>query len=87
MAKTKAKVGVVGYGIIGKRVADAVAAQSDMTLVGVADIISDVRLRIAQERNYPIYCSVPDFEPRMREAGYNWVYIEDDKSQKDDEKY
>lgn len=73
MAKTKAKVGVVGYGIIGKRVADAVAAQSDMTLVGVADIISDVRLRIAQERNFPIYCSVPDFEPKMREAGFEIV--------------
>ncbi len=78
MAKPKAKVGVVGYGIIGKRVCDAVAAQSDMRLVGVADIISDVRLRIAKERNYPIYCSVPDFEPKMREAGYEIVgYLED----------
>ncbi len=78
MVKTKARVGVVGYGIIGKRVADAVAAQSDMKLIGVADIISDVRLRIAQERNYPIYCSVPDFEPSMREAGYEIVgYLED----------
>ncbi|MFX0184464.1 MAG: type II glyceraldehyde-3-phosphate dehydrogenase, partial [Candidatus Hodarchaeota archaeon] len=78
MTKTKAKIGVVGYGIIGKRVADAVAAQSDMELVGVADIISDVRLRIAVERKYPIYCSVSDFEPKMREAGYEIVgYLED----------
>ena len=38
MAKTKANIGVVGYGVIGKRVADAVAAQSDMKLVGVADM-------------------------------------------------
>ncbi|UCE13946.1 MAG: type II glyceraldehyde-3-phosphate dehydrogenase, partial [Candidatus Heimdallarchaeota archaeon] len=52
--------------------------QSDMTLVGVADIISDVRLRIAQERNFPIYCSVPDFEPKMREAGFEIVgFLED----------
>jgi glyceraldehyde-3-phosphate dehydrogenase (NAD(P)) len=78
VVKAKAKVGVVGYGIIGKRVCDAVAAQSDMKLVGVADIISDVRLRIAQERNYPIYCSVPDFEPTMREAGFEIVgYLKD----------
>ncbi len=78
MVKTNANIGVVGYGVIGKRVADAVAAQSDMKLVGVADIISDVRLRIAQQRNYPIYCSVPDFEPTMREAGYEIVgYLED----------
>ncbi|MFX0084040.1 MAG: type II glyceraldehyde-3-phosphate dehydrogenase [Candidatus Hodarchaeota archaeon] len=77
MAKT-GKVGVVGYGVIGKRVADAVAAQPDMKLVGIADIISDVRLRIAKERKYPIYCSVPDFEPRMREAGYEVVGFLDD---------
>ena len=78
MAKTKANIGVVGYGVIGKRVADAVAAQSDMKLIGVADIISDVRLRIAVERKYPIYCSVPDFEPKMREAGFETVgYLED----------
>ena len=78
MAKTKANIGVVGYGIIGKRVADAVAAQSDMNLIGVADIISDVRLRIAVERKYPIYCSVPDFEPKMKEAGYEIAgYLDD----------
>ena len=54
------------------------AAQSDMKLVGVADIISDVRLRIAKARNYPIYCSVPDFEPKMKEAGFEIVgYLED----------
>jgi glyceraldehyde-3-phosphate dehydrogenase (NAD(P)) len=78
MAKSDAKVGIVGYGVIGKRIADAIVAQPDMKLVGVADIISDVRLRIAKERNYPIYCSVPDFEPKMREAGYDIVgYLDD----------
>lgn len=74
----KAKVGVVGYGIIGKRVADAVAAQSDMELIGVADIISDVRLRIAAERGFSIYCSVPDFAPKMKAAGYEIVGFLDD---------
>ena len=83
MAKN-AKVGVVGYGVIGKRIADAITAQSDMKLVGVADIISDVRLRIAQQRNYPIYCSVPDFEPKMREAGYEIVGYLDDMVKKCD---
>ncbi|MHA2224674.1 MAG: type II glyceraldehyde-3-phosphate dehydrogenase [Candidatus Hodarchaeales archaeon] len=78
MSSTKANIGIVGYGIIGKRIADAVAAQSDMTLVGIADIISDVRLRIAKERKYPIYCSVPDFEPKMKEAGFEIAgYLED----------
>ena len=31
----KIKVGIVGYGTIGKRVADAVLLQDDMELVGV----------------------------------------------------
>jgi len=33
-----AKVGVVGYGVIGQRLADGVAAQEDMELVGIADL-------------------------------------------------
>ena len=33
----KVKVGVNGYGVIGKRVADAVSIQDDMELVGICD--------------------------------------------------
>jgi glyceraldehyde-3-phosphate dehydrogenase (NAD(P)+) (phosphorylating) len=32
-----ARVAINGYGVIGKRVADAVNLQSDMTLAGMAD--------------------------------------------------
>jgi glyceraldehyde-3-phosphate dehydrogenase/erythrose-4-phosphate dehydrogenase len=31
------RVAVNGYGVIGKRIADAVTLQDDMTLIGVAD--------------------------------------------------
>lgn len=43
MSSTKKgiRVAVNGYGVIGKRVADAVAKQDDMQLVGVADVVSD----------------------------------------------
>ena len=34
----KVKVGVAGYGVIGQRLADGVAMQGDMELVGVADV-------------------------------------------------
>jgi glyceraldehyde-3-phosphate dehydrogenase (NAD(P)) len=44
-----ARVAINGYGVIGKRVADAVALQDDMTLVGVADVVSDYRIRVAVE--------------------------------------
>jgi glyceraldehyde-3-phosphate dehydrogenase (NAD(P)) len=41
------RVAVNGYGVIGKRVADAVAAQEDMVLAGVSDIETDWRPRMA----------------------------------------
>ena len=34
----KVKVGVAGYGVIGQRLADGVARQEDMELVGVSYI-------------------------------------------------
>ena len=55
----RVRVGVNGYGVIGKRVADAVSLQDDMQLVGVADIVHDYRIRVAVERGYPVYASDP----------------------------
>jgi glyceraldehyde-3-phosphate dehydrogenase (NAD(P)) len=39
------RVAVNGYGVIGKRVADAVRMQPDMELVGVSDVVSDYRIK------------------------------------------
>lgn len=55
MSSRIARVAVNGYGVIGKRVADAVTLQDDMELVGVCDVISDFRIRLAVERGYPVY--------------------------------
>ena len=41
----KIKVGVAGYGTIGQRLADGVALQEDMELVGVADIAPTLGIR------------------------------------------
>ena len=72
------KVGIVGYGVIGKRVADAVAAQPDMEVAGIADIIADARMEIAKKRGFPIYCSIPDFREKMEHAGFDIQgYLED----------
>lgn len=65
----KVKVGVNGYGVIGKRVADAVALQKDMKLVGVSDIATDYRVQVAVKRGYPIYASLKEAVPEMRKAG------------------
>ena len=41
----KIRVAVNGYGVIGKRIADAVALQDDMELVGIADVVTDWRIK------------------------------------------
>jgi glyceraldehyde-3-phosphate dehydrogenase (NAD(P)+) (phosphorylating) len=55
MRKARIRVAVNGYGVIGKRVADAVVAQDDMELVGVADLVSDWRIQVAIQKAYPIF--------------------------------
>ena len=63
-----ARVAINGYGVIGKRVADAVALQEDRQLMGAADIGSDYRIRLAVEHGYRVYASLPDRAAEM-EAG------------------
>ncbi len=67
-----AKVAVVGYGVIGQRLADGVAAQEDMELVGIADVVPSISLRGWKERGMPydLYCAVPGMEKGLEDAGY-----------------
>lgn len=62
------RVAVNGYGVIGKRVADAIAQQDDMTLAGVADIGTDWRLRMANRQGYPLYGATAEHADAMRQA-------------------
>lgn len=47
----KIRVGIAGYGTIGQRLADGVALQGDMELVGVADLEPTLSLRALRERD------------------------------------
>jgi glyceraldehyde-3-phosphate dehydrogenase (NAD(P)) len=47
----KIRVGVAGYGTIGQRLADGVAFQEDMELVGVADLAPTLALRALREND------------------------------------
>lgn len=47
------KVGVAGYGVIGQRLADGVALQKDMKLIGVADIAPTLAVRALKEKGMP----------------------------------
>ena len=66
---SKVRVGINGYGVIGKRVADAVALQNDMEVAGVTAVNADYRIRVAAERGYPIFAAVPEKLSMMHEAG------------------
>lgn len=47
----KIRVGIAGYGTIGQRLADGVALQEDMELVGIADLAPTLSLRALRERD------------------------------------
>ena len=69
MTKTTVKVGVNGYGVIGKRVAEAIAKQDDMKLVGISKVSGDYRAKLAEKKGFIIYCSVPEKLSEMRSSG------------------
>ncbi len=69
MTKAAARVGINGFGVIGKRVADAVTKQKDMKLIGVSDVVGDYRVKLGQKKGYPIYSSIPDKLPDMKKQG------------------
>ncbi|MFY1113218.1 MAG: type II glyceraldehyde-3-phosphate dehydrogenase [Methanosarcinaceae archaeon] len=52
---SKAKIAVNGYGTIGKRVADAVQAQDDMEIIGVAKTRPNYEAAVAAQLGYDIY--------------------------------
>ena len=67
--ETRIRVAVVGYGVIGKRVADAVALQTDMQLAGVADVATDWRLQVAAALGLPIFAGDAASLASMRSVG------------------
>lgn len=70
MSKENAiKVAVVGYGVIGRRVVEAVGLQPDMQLAGVADVAADWRVAQATHRGTPLFAATADARPTMEAAG------------------
>lgn len=65
------KVGVAGYGVIGQRLADGVALQKDMELVGVADVAPTLAVKALKEKGMPykFYNALPENEELLKNAG------------------
>jgi len=68
MQSSQINVGIVGYGVIGRRVAHAVGLQSDMTLVGVADIAADWRIAQLVSSGVPLFAAGDDARTAMAET-------------------
>ena len=66
----KLRVAVNGYGVIGRRVADAVTLQPDMEVAGVADVTTDWRTRVALKRGFPLFAATAAALEAMRAAGF-----------------
>ncbi|MFC7044573.1 type II glyceraldehyde-3-phosphate dehydrogenase [Halobacteriaceae archaeon GCM10025711] len=63
------QVGINGYGTIGKRVADAVRAQPDMEVVGVAKTRPNFEAERAVAKGYDLYAAVEDRADQFAAAG------------------
>jgi len=68
---SKIKVGVAGFGVIGQRLADGVARQEDMELVGVADVAPTLTVRALAERGMPyrMFAAAPGTEKALEAGG------------------
>jgi glyceraldehyde-3-phosphate dehydrogenase (NAD(P)) len=65
----KVRVGVNGYGVIGKRVAAAVASQEDIALTGVSDVVTDWRAHMVLQNGFRLFGATADAANGMRDAG------------------
>jgi len=68
---TKVKVGVAGYGVIGQRLADGVALQNDMELMGIADVAPTLSIRALAEKGMPykLFLAAQDNASKFTELG------------------
>jgi glyceraldehyde-3-phosphate dehydrogenase (NAD(P)) len=65
------RVAVNGYGVIGKRVAAAIALQGDMSLVGVSDVVTDWRAHMVTRNGFSLFGATTEHADAMRAAGLN----------------
>jgi len=63
------KVAINGYGTVGRRVADAVALQKDMRIVGVVKTRPSFEAIRAVERGYPLYVNTKENMEAFENAG------------------
>jgi glyceraldehyde-3-phosphate dehydrogenase (NAD(P)) len=73
-----AEIAINGYGTIGKRVADAVAAQDDMRVAGVAKTKPDFEAKLAVRKGYSLYAANRDAVAKFEKAGVRTAGVLED---------
>ena len=63
------RVAVNGFGVIGKRVAAAVAVQEDMSMAGVSDVVTDWRAHMVTRNGFLLFGATTAHAGAMRESG------------------
>jgi glyceraldehyde-3-phosphate dehydrogenase (NAD(P)) len=76
--RTKIRVAVNGFGVIGKRVADALVRQEDMSLAGVSDVVTDWRVRTATSKGFRLFGATDEHAAGMRAVGIDVAGVLDD---------
>ncbi|MGD0056773.1 MAG: type II glyceraldehyde-3-phosphate dehydrogenase [Methanomassiliicoccales archaeon] len=74
----KARVGINGYGTIGKRVAFAIAKQDDMEIVGVTKTKPSYEARLANKESIPLYAAKQEFVEAFEKEGIKMAGTLDD---------
>ncbi|WP_069132257.1 type II glyceraldehyde-3-phosphate dehydrogenase [Rhodohalobacter halophilus] len=55
----KINVAINGYGVIGKRIAEAIDLQDDMELIGIGDVANDWRIKVAAQK-YSVFANTEE---------------------------
>lgn len=63
----KINVAVNGYGVIGKRIAEAIDLQVDMELIGIGDVAADWRIKVAAQK-YSVYANTEEGRKTMNDT-------------------
>ncbi|MFZ2969846.1 MAG: type II glyceraldehyde-3-phosphate dehydrogenase [Minisyncoccia bacterium] len=68
--KEKVKVAIIGFGTVGKRIADAVRAQDDMQVAGIVKKSPSAELYPAIQKGYGIYAINDESRADFNKAGF-----------------
>ncbi len=63
------RVGINGYGTIGKRVAEAISLQDDMKVMGVTKTRPDFEAELAIKKGFRLFSAIPGNEEKFRDRG------------------